>query len=83
LWSWNTKGGQVNAKQAYEIQSLDDNEVCQNEWYLELWKWKIPLKVKLFCWLMFENKILTWDNLTKRGIIGPSRCVLCGAKRNI
>jgi hypothetical protein len=40
----------------------------------------MPLKVKLFCWLMFENKILTWDNLTKRGMIGPSRCALCGAK---
>jgi hypothetical protein len=29
---------------------------------------------------MFENKILTWENLTKRGMIGPSRCVMCGDK---
>jgi len=27
---------------------------------------------------MFEQKIVTWENLTKRGLIGPSRCVLCG-----
>jgi hypothetical protein len=31
MWSWNTKGGQVNTKQSYEVQTLDDNEVCQNE----------------------------------------------------
>ena len=29
-------------------------------------------------WLLFEQKILTQDNLYKRGISGPSRCVLCG-----
>jgi hypothetical protein len=27
---------------------------------------------------MLEQKILTWENLVKRGIVGPSRCVLCG-----
>jgi hypothetical protein len=24
LWSWDTKGGQVNAKQAYEVQLVED-----------------------------------------------------------
>jgi hypothetical protein len=45
---------------------------------LDVWKWQIPLRIKLFSWLLFENKILTWDNLSKRGFCGPSRCVLCG-----
>jgi hypothetical protein len=27
---------------------------------------------------MIENRILTWDNLIKRGFVGPSRCFLCG-----
>jgi hypothetical protein len=27
---------------------------------------------------MLEQKILTWENLIKRGLIGPSRCVICG-----
>jgi hypothetical protein len=47
---------------------------------LEVWNWQIPLRIKLFCWLMFENIILTWDNLSKRGFFGPSRCVLCGER---
>ena len=27
---------------------------------------------------MIENRIVTWDHLTKRGFVGPSRCALCG-----
>jgi hypothetical protein len=49
-----------------------------NYWYVEIWKWQLPLKVKLFIWLLLEQRILTWENLNKRGIFGPSRCVLCG-----
>jgi hypothetical protein len=26
VWSWDNKGGKVTAKQAYEVQCLDDNE---------------------------------------------------------
>jgi hypothetical protein len=74
------KGGQVNAKHAYEVISLDDQEVTTNEWYLNIWNWEMRLKVKLFCWLMIENRILTWDNLIKRGMIGPSRSMLCGER---
>ena len=44
-----------------------------------LWHCKIPWKIKCFIWLLINNKILTWDNLSKRGWIGPSRCGLCGS----
>ncbi len=43
-----------------------------------VWKSKVPLRVKLFLWLAAKNRILTADNLAKRGWIGPSICVLCG-----
>jgi ribonuclease HI len=29
---------------------------------------------------MLEKKILTWENLLKRGFVEPSKCVLCGLK---
>jgi len=29
-------------------------------------------------WLLLEQRILTWENLVKRGIHGPSRCTLHG-----
>ncbi len=43
-----------------------------------LWNIRIPLKVKVFLWLATRNRILTADNLAKRGWIGPSICCLCG-----
>jgi hypothetical protein len=35
-------------------------------------------KISTFLWLVAHNNILTWDNLRKRGFIGPSWCQLCG-----
>jgi hypothetical protein len=46
-------------------------------WRKRLWKWKIPLKVKLFTWLVDKNKISSWDNLLRKGWIGPNICQLC------
>ena len=31
-------------------------------------------------WLVPHKKILTWDNIRKRGVQGPSRCLLCEAQ---
>jgi zinc-binding in reverse transcriptase len=41
------------------------------------WSVTIPLKIKNFLWLISKNKILTKDNLRKRGWIGDSKCVFC------
>lgn len=35
-------------------------------------------KINIFCWELVHEKILTIDNLKKRKISSPSRCVLCG-----
>jgi hypothetical protein len=37
-------------------------------------------KIKMFKWLVLHNQILTWENLKKRGFIGPSRCHICQVK---
>ena len=34
----------------------------------------------MFKWLVLHNRILTWENLRKRGFIGPSRCHLYQVK---
>jgi hypothetical protein len=34
----------------------------------KLWEAKIPMKVKIFMWLIHENAILTEDNLSRREI---------------
>ena len=41
-------------------------------------RWGIHSKIlKITMWLTLNNKILTWDNLQKRGWKGPNRCALC------
>ena len=38
------------------------------------------MKIELFMWLVLQRKILTWDNIRKRGMWGPSRFQLCEAQ---
>ena len=38
------------------------------------------MKIKLFMWLVHHKKILTSDNIRKRGILGTSKCHLCEAQ---
>jgi len=42
-----------------------------------IWKAKIPLKIKNFMWLIYNNAILTKDNLIKRKWVGDERCSFC------
>jgi len=42
----------------------------------EMWKGDGMSKVKFFCWMLEHNKVLTYENLKKRGIDGPSKCPL-------
>ncbi|XP_011621706.1 uncharacterized protein LOC105420280 [Amborella trichopoda] len=42
-----------------------------------LWKRLLPLKVQCFLWLKVQNRVLTVDNLIKRGKILPNICLLC------
>jgi hypothetical protein len=44
-----------------------------------IWKWELPLKIKIFIWIMLNKLILTWDNLSSRGFFGLVRCALCGS----
>ena len=42
-----------------------------------IWQAKIPLKIKIFMWLIYNNAILTKDNLVKRKWVGDERCSFC------
>ena len=44
-----------------------------------LWACPLPRKIGCFIWLVLNNKILTWDNLQRKGKIGPGICSLCFA----
>ncbi|CAN1336412.1 Putative ribonuclease H protein At1g65750 [Linum perenne] len=44
-----------------------------------IWTRHIPTKVAGFVWQVVHGKISTIDNLIRRGMIIPNRCVMCGA----
>lgn len=48
--------------------------------YKELWCAKLPLKIKIFMWLVSQDAILTKDNMVKRKWKGDERCVFYGDK---
>jgi hypothetical protein len=45
--------------------------------YKVLWKLKIPLRIKVFDWLVIKNRVLTRDNLKKKGWKGSGLCEFC------
>ena len=64
-----------NIKEAYNIRignRAEEVETWKNIWTLNLWT-----KVALFAWVIVKGRILTCENLQKRGIHGPSQCCLC------
>ena len=49
----------------------------------EIWKAKIPLKIKIWMWLISKNAILTKDNLIKRNWRGDKYCAFCSQEESI
>ncbi len=72
-WRW-TKSEAYTVKSMYNF--LMDGGV-QNRHLKRFWKIKSPLKVKIFVWTILHRKVLTADNLAKRGWQGVESCVLC------
>eukprot|EP00253_Pinus_taeda_P025961 PITA_25961 len=56
----------------YAQSHIDKYQLWNNIWQSKLWP-----KVSTFLWLLSKKHILTWDNLQRRGFIGPSRCPNC------
>eukprot|EP00253_Pinus_taeda_P030148 PITA_30148 len=74
-WGNNNKGI-FNLMEAKGILLGLDSSVLGKTWQ-HLWKYQGWMKIKIFMWLVHHKKILTWDNIRKRGVLGPSRCQLC------
>jgi hypothetical protein len=76
-WTGGDCSGHITVKNVYlAVENRKWNEKLDS-WKKALWNWNCPLKIKLFTWLMVENKILSWENLQHRGFNGPGICNLC------
>lgn len=76
---WNlTKDGTV--KSFYKALKLQQVHFPQKK----IWKFRTPLKIKVFLWLFTKNRILTKDNLYKRGWRkGDKKCQLCDREETV
>jgi len=75
----NNKEGNFNIKEAKGILLGLESQAPVRSWQ-KLSRNRRWMKIKLFMWLVHHRKILTWDNIRKRGMLGPSRFQLCEAQ---
>ena len=74
-WGKETKGT-FTIKEAYNIKIKQAQAEEEQNWR-KLWKNKWWSKIQMFAWLVGRKRIITWDQLQKRGFSGPPRCSLC------
>ena len=57
--------------------------LCKDDYGLNfkrVWKAKVPLKIKIFIWLVAQGAIMTKDNLCKRKWKENMSCAFCTAR---
>ena len=79
LWNFRNYTGSITAAMVYDclVEHLKESDMDTSDVLQVLWKYNIPEKIRCFTWLLIKNKVLTWDQLIKRGFQGPSCCQLC------
>jgi hypothetical protein len=72
IWSLKSDG-QFSVSSMYQVL-LDSDIILHNSY---IWKIKIPLKIKVFLWLLYREAILTKDNLVNKNWRGNEKCCFC------
>lgn len=74
-WRW-TANGLFTVHSLYKWLEFGG---IKNSYFNTIWKAKIPLKIKVFLWLLKQDRVLTKSNLIHRGWQGDPACLFCGA----
>jgi hypothetical protein len=72
-WRW-TPDGVYSTRSAYRIQFKGSFRYFHTN---IIWKAQVENKCKIFTWILVQDKILTAQNLQKRGWPHQDHCVLC------
>jgi hypothetical protein len=76
-WRW-TESGEYTTKSAYCIQFEGSFSKIQ---IALIWKARTEPKCRFFAWTLLHKKILTANNLMKRGWDNDPICKLCGIEQ--
>lgn len=69
-WKWKASG-QFTVKSAYTALKDGPRIITRQQ---NIWEWKVPPRIRVFGWLTSLNRILTIDNLIKKGWTLVNRC---------
>lgn len=77
-WTW-------NSKKKFTVKSVFNHlyDMGQDRSFKHLWKAEIPLKIKIWSWLIWHNAIATKDNMLKRNWAGDPLCRFCPENEDI
>jgi hypothetical protein len=71
---WNLNQNGVFSVKSHYLGLINQNTYNTNK---RIWKMKIPLKIKIFCWFLRRGVTLTKDNLAERNWQGNQQCYFC------
>jgi hypothetical protein len=63
MWTGRDSPGNPSTRNFYLSIISSKCLTSVERWRLSIWKWNIQLKIKLFIWLVIEEKVLTWNML--------------------
>ena len=79
VWDRPTTDGVPVVKDIYRGINVESYQGQITRSFSGFWRRKIPNKIVVFGWLVWKDKVLTGNNLIKRGYSGPFRCQICCA----
>ena len=83
LWGWGSSSVYTAAYSFSHLQTSTHASSMESSGFdnVALWKlvWSLPSipKINFFTWIVIHQKLLTGENLSKKGFYGPFRCCLC------
>lgn len=77
-WKYIKSGG-------FSVKSLYNkiSDVGPDRSFRQLWKAKLPLKIKIWLWLIWHNAIATKDNMKRRKWVASYVCRFCPVDESI
>ena len=79
VWDYSKKTDSLFARDTYNCIVSSSSGPATSPVDAYIWNKSLPNKISCFIWLAVRYRILTWENLQKKGKQGPGICVLCNA----
>ena len=81
-WGWG-RSGEYSTPKGYKVLQKSQTTFMPSLGSIDAGTWKLVwnspdvLEVNFFTWTVMHEKVLTRENLLKRGFLGPYRCCFC------